>query len=460
MKKPQTITRSTPRLYFSNADSWRNCPGSLDFEDGRNIFGDDAMAKKGTEFHAFIEFILSFATSSKQKRIFSYENSVSAFQADQGPVTEEFVIWGELVYNRIKWDLEEFGGKLLLEQPLEYSVPSFDLVGRADGILVSKDHVHIYDWKTGFNEVSAKGNEQLRATAHVYKAQDKESLKPKQYIGVIIQPPLKTIDQAEIVISEDYFDEIAKLVKGERKLRVGKQCTYCLHASGCPEFLANLEKLRNPKYQDQAFNRPEEIAKILEIAKPIRKALENIESLALSMAKNNISIPGWGLATKNAHRSWNHNMTPQSLAAWLNLKKKDVIEESVLSPAGVEKKLKSDTQKQRFSEIVLQKSYPYLKQNANADLFDRSYPIPGEFVDSMKHKAYEQSEKMGLKPEKKSNKIELAPVFLSGGSGGQPIGGGVTYTKSVEFGGMQAGKTTKAKTESNKIKPKKGALHK
>jgi RecB family exonuclease/Fe-S cluster biosynthesis and repair protein YggX len=379
-------------FHFSAADVLWECPGILDFDSPKNIFRERNNADRGDRFHAFCEFFLTYLTTYSSYKEVLHESEVNGknwtFKDEEEQ--NEFIKWGELVWNRIKfdWDDNEGEKELRLEAKLEYHInKDWKASGRADAILICPDKIYIYDFKTGYVEVSATDNGQLKITAEVLKTL---GFNPGfGFEGVIIQPSLGITDPAPIFVhGEEYWDKLKEVLsKREKPLKVGKACTYCDKADVCPEFDKYLKMFSNPIYLDQKINRPERWSEILELAKPIRKALENIEATALAAAKAGVEIPGWKLEGRNGKRIWNHSMHAASLASWLSLKKTDVIEEKLVSPAEIEKKIKTEKQKEKFSMVVSQPLYFAFKKDKGEEVFRK---FSGKPVKEKKSKpAYE-----------------------------------------------------------------------
>jgi hypothetical protein len=394
------------RLRLSSAETWLNCPGSLDFVTGENPYSDRSSADAGTDFHNFMEFALNK---------FRDDQTVSAADFDLTGKPEEWVEWFPMCFNKIKTDfeiyahLEGHAPELYVEEVLEYRVrkaspgaESVTIVGRADAYLLTRDTMIVYDFKTGFKPVAALNNSQLLATAHLI--QQRHARGHKNTLGVIIQPSISAIEQSEMLLRDDFFARLlGNIDRSPRKLVLGTYCRYCKVSDICPAFRENLHKYLNPSYLDETLHRPQEWAEILEIAKPIQKALESLYSTALSYLQDGGEIPGWCLDKRGGRRGWNHNMTSHSLAKWLKLKESDVSRVALESPAVVEKVLKATFRDKKdfgklvdkFNEITAKPEFFYPKKIASGDTF-RAEPKEGS---ATRTKARAKLAKRGIETE-------------------------------------------------------------
>jgi len=367
--------KKIPTLYVSQASTWMNCLGSLDFTQHKDIFSDKTQAKLGEKIHAYIEKYLKKMVSVRSGILpLSFEKLKESFfkRDDLGELEDKI----KFAYNKIRTDLITYGGQISLEESFQIPLRGFDIKGRADCILRAKGILRIYDFKTSFTPVSAFNNPQLEVTAQHF-LNSKPGTVPvyKEITGIIIQTPLQIIDTAEIYFDENYFQNIEdKLNTTDRRLTLGSQCRYCLNSDVCPDFRKNMKLFLNPKYRDVQINRPAEWAEILKISKPIRKALENIESNALTAMRDNfVSIPGFKLSKHSAQRRWNHNIPIPSFAKFLGLKENQVGKITYKSVAEIEKLMVNakDKFKERFEDIIVKPAYYLLEEIKKGKDFDK-----------------------------------------------------------------------------------------
>lgn len=387
VKKPTNKSKTTKRirLYASQAETWQNCPGSLDFDGGVNYLKSQFDAEKGTEFHLLMEKIVGKLKEVKNiSKLPTFSDIITPYKSKLELETIERL---EICYNKVKADLvdliEDEGKNFSLlsgvkiEEKFEINLNSeFTIVFKADLILVGKETVTIYDYKHGFKPVSASNNKQLITSAHLLYSLFPE-YKKKKFYGVIIQPTIKSIESAPIEIKEDYFERLEALTtvkydsKGNRlprRLNVGSQCRYCNFAEVCPAFIENYKKFLNVTYLDSTVSRPQAWKEILDIGAPILKALEDIKKTAVEAMKDGIQVPGYTVDKAAGSRRWNHRMNSFSLSKFLGLKQKQVEKNSIVSPAEVEK-LINDKYREKFKEIVIQPEYFYAKKLNAGDMF-------------------------------------------------------------------------------------------
>lgn len=366
----KTKKQTEIRLTLSSAEQWLNCPGVLDFKTGKNPWSNRTQADIGVDFHNRIE-----------QELVAYRDAGFPTKANPVPIEDPVLDeWMQMSYNKVKSDCEIFADRgtrhLFLEQELEYRYKNITIVGRADAVLVAGDTMIVYDFKTGMKPVPANGNEQLLVTA--YLMEQKLGKKFETVLGVIIQPSLSVIEQAEIHTHEMFFDVLDARINQTtpRQLVLGGHCRYCQVADICPKFTDNLKQYLDPTYLDTTVSRPEKWAEILEFAKPIIKVLESMQANALSALQDGISIPGYVIDKRGGRRQWNHNMAPYNLGKWLGLKESEVTKVSLESPAVLEKIIKQKFSgdkltkvTDKFNEIVSQPDYFYAKRVLDGDMF-------------------------------------------------------------------------------------------
>lgn len=352
------------KLSAHDAGVWTKCSAYLHFKAGRNPLESREAAEAGIRLHAMLAAML---TDLNDPRVYS-----------DAPVYPDDATADEIETLRFAYRYVESYGPLIVsvhvESALRYKGEAYQIVNYPDVVLFLKDgRCIVIDLKTGMREVEAAGNAQLIQYAHLLHPSNPGSPYfhhnyDAEYVGVILQPALETISEATIYIDPEYFSKLEKHVVAD-EFATGPHCRDCRVNDVCPEFRRRLTEYLAPQYHDHVFDRPAEWGELLQIAKGMEKMLEKVQANAKEYIRDGGHIPGWGISLRNGNRSWSHAMSPANLAKLLKLRKADVVEEKLKSPAKVEKILKNPVARQRFYEIVTQPSYPVLKEVRDEERF-------------------------------------------------------------------------------------------
>jgi hypothetical protein len=82
---------------------------------------------------------------------------------------------------------------------------------------------------------------------------------------------------------------------------------------------------------------PGEVALVLERAPMFTAWLDAVKIHALELMQKGVAVPGYKAVPKNTRYAWNRELTPETIAKRLGLKRRQVVEERLLSPSKVEK---------------------------------------------------------------------------------------------------------------------------
>lgn len=341
------------KLSAHDAGVWTKCSAYLHFKAGRNPLESRDAAEAGIRLH---EMLAAMLTDLNDPRVYS-----DALVYPDNATDEEIEAL------RFAYRYVESYGPLIVtvhvESALRYRGVAYQIVNYPDVVLFLRDgRCIVIDLKTGRREVEAAENAQLIQYAHLLDVLGiPGGAPPLMYIGVILQPALETISEAAITIDPEYFAKLEKHVVADEFV-TGPHCRDCRVNDVCPEFRRRLTEYLAPRYHDHVFDRPAEWGELLLIAKGMEKMLEKVQANAKEYIRDGGHIPGWGISLRNGNRTWSHAMSPANLAKLLKLRKADVVEEKLKSPAKVEKLLKNPVARERFAEIISQPSYPVLKE--------------------------------------------------------------------------------------------------
>ena len=168
--------------------------------------------------------------------------------------------------------------------------------------------VTIADKKNGFVDVPVEENEQLRIYGASLINQYRLSAKWLRY--VIVQPnsivPGPRVKQwVESVESLMQFAERAATVPaGPKQFVAGEHCRYCPLFGRCPATQDLLPHLAVMLQHTAEEIRPEQVATLWALKRPIEDWFKSLEKMATKKALSGAIAPGTKLVTANTHRAW------------------------------------------------------------------------------------------------------------------------------------------------------------
>jgi len=279
------------KLSASSAYRWMACPGSIKASEG---YPDVASpnAREGSACHYVAEQALLLDKNA---------------DAWIGWTVEEFdiEITPELAeYTQVYIDfVRSLGGKVLIEQRLDFSHVVPDGFGTADAVVMADNKLFIVDLKMGRNPVVAENNSQLMLYAiGAIKAHgdfDEVNL-------VIVQPKSDKIDlwtvtaeQLNQFATEASSQAQEALSDNPKRIAGEKQCYYCKAKAECPELMRTVEQTImcdfnkiavQPKVETVAVD---QLAKALKNKKLVMNWFDSIEKLAMDRLNNGLKFPGY-----------------------------------------------------------------------------------------------------------------------------------------------------------------------
>jgi hypothetical protein len=148
---------------------------------------------------------------------------------------------------------------------------------------------------------------------------------------------------------------------GDAFLEAGSHCTFCPAAAICPALESRAMNVANAFFNDVGAvvtrNQPSEldpsrIAQVLDGADDLQNWLNAVRALATRMAETGTEIPGYHLADRIGNRKYKRPDYIADDMTALGLKRSDIFEEKVRSPAQMEKKLGGAKAKREVVEIA------------------------------------------------------------------------------------------------------------
>lgn len=223
------------------------------------------------------------------------------------------------------------------EQSLAVTVGGVQFSGTADVLAVLADTVTIPDFKTGWREVEAEGNDQLKLYAHMKAAGNP---KIKRWKGIIINARFNSVFYTGGDIEPDYLANVAKDLTtrtAKKQFATGNHCAYCQRLTTCAKIRAAIAKWIRPGAADSITREPEKLAEALRLAKPAEKLFETIKKEAQLFIDLGGNIPGVAVEYTAGTRAWPRDMNRLDIAARIGVRIENMIEEKFISPAGAEK---------------------------------------------------------------------------------------------------------------------------
>jgi len=250
--------------------------------------------------------------------------------------------------------------ELVCEEMLQ--VPGHEIGGSADMIACNEDQVIIIDYKFGYQPVTNVDQFMLYAVAGKVTPSVADMFRDRQIYSAIVQP---AVDPANALVHEHTEIELQKFhmdfmravkVSEETMTTAGNPGDWCKYCPGAPYCDAKRGRV------DQFLNYDPEIATELSQAMTLvgemKEQIKAVEGEVFKALEHGIPVSGWKLVAKRATRYWK-----DAEAAWRKLRyskatNKDMyVEESLRSPAQVEKRLKkAGVQVDGFDELIDNKS--------------------------------------------------------------------------------------------------------
>jgi len=349
-----------PRIDLSPsaADRWSTCtasPGYI-FDNWDRIPPDDgnAFSKEGTAAH-------EVAAANLQDRKPNPD-------ACEGFPIDKDMHWHGWNYAEYVTDLREPGSRLLVEQklPLWYA-PGRNCI--IDAAVINPRNIHIIDYKYGEGiMVSTERNPQATIYAktigndlnlpdtfpvfiHIYQPRGRAAEDAPFHVWETTWAEIQEISRELSYKAQDILDATNPKNPKPQRLEFApsdKACQWCPAKVFCSHrvslLLDSIEPLGDMGTDTPALPAPmtlplTQIAAVLKHGKQITKWVNEVQAYALACMKAGGKIPGFKIVTsRGGNRYW---LNPQKAAKLLLettlLKREEVIEETVASPAAVEK---------------------------------------------------------------------------------------------------------------------------
>jgi hypothetical protein len=333
MQKETAITK----LYVSPSgwQTWTKC--ALSLQNRRTSFRTDSddYADEGTKIHAAIAAFLRLGIKSN-------ENGLNPADLDEDYSLVRFAVGVA--------EAEADGYAMLIEHEMSLVKNGVTIAGTADCLIPIDDTIVVIDWKTGWKEVEAEENKQLKLYAHMYAHKHKVI---KRWRGIIVNARFNSISFTGGNIESKYLASVVNDLKKrteDGQNATGNHCAYCPRLTICKKLQGEINKWLQPGTIDSLTREPERLAEALRLAKPAEKLFETVKKEAQLFIDLGGVIPGVSIEYSSGTRAWPKDMTTREIALRIGLTGEDMIDTKTISPAEAERRGASNTS---VNEIVI-----------------------------------------------------------------------------------------------------------
>jgi hypothetical protein len=220
-----------------------------------------------------------------------------------------------------------------VEKSVEIIVNGVRFSGVIDCDAVKGDTIIVIDHKTGWREVEAEGNSQLKIYAH---AKAKENKTIKKWRGIIINARFNSVSFTGGDIEPDYLSNTAKDIldrTAKKQLKTGNHCAYCQRLTTCKPLRDAIALWIKPGAIDSITREPERLAEALRLAKPAEKLFDTIKKEAQLFIDLGGAIPGVTVEYTAGQRTWPRDVSVIDIAGKIGIETIKMLESSIISPA-------------------------------------------------------------------------------------------------------------------------------
>lgn len=345
-------------LSASSAERWLNCPPSARIC-AEKPDTESPYAKEGTLAHAICEVKLyGFFSAAPKKTITSKLNKLKKdklYQPEMDGYTDDYTDY-------VKKIALSFSSKAhaAVERRVDYSNYAPEGFGTADCIIVHGEELHIIDFKYGKGvPVSAENNSQLKLYALGAYQQYGLFYPIKNITLHIVQPRINNFSEWATTLEEltkwgDSIKPAAQLAfEGGGEFHSGEHCRFCKINGTCRK---RCEECLSAE-QDFGYRRPpeltdEEVGKVLEHSRFLKKWAEDIEKYALSAILDGKKIEGWKAVEGRGSRQYTDTeKIPQRLEA-AGYSSEMAFKREMLTPPQLEKVIGKKDFTEIFADLV------------------------------------------------------------------------------------------------------------
>lgn len=335
----------------SSAKRWMTCPGSIAMCQGRSDT-PSVYAMEGTAAHRLAEECIR--ASLRAENYLGTKIAVT-----EAGVTQEFEVDDDMaeavqVYlDVINLDRTTLGGTLHLEQQFDLSAVREGLYGTADGALVARPTLVVYDYKHGRGvPVEVTDNPQLKyyALGAIIKHGAEQFTDVEM---VVVQPrcqhpqgPVRrqTIKPIELLeFRGDLIEAVERTLQADAALVPGDHCKFCRAKAICPAQVTYAQQIARIDFTNYVDGPPapatlstEQLAQILERADVVEDWIGAVRKHVHALLEAGTEVPGWKLVGKRANRAWRREEDAPAFLEQLGLSEEQIWEKKLISPAKAE----------------------------------------------------------------------------------------------------------------------------
>lgn len=338
----------------STAQQRRNCPGSLQLEQGMPEPPDSEYAGEGSMLHAAQELIVTEDPRTIDDAEPLYQQLIGQDMGFTGHVITPELIdkktrpATEALYELIEtykiddWFLEQ---RVSLEEIIKGAFGTLDFMG-----LDEQKRLHFIDYKFGDGiDVQAKENDGLAfyAASALYDT-DPEIMEfcadvAEEILFHIIQPRVGNDNviktwQTDIPWIEQWIDQSLQAVtlatSDDPPLKPGEWCRWCKAKATCPALneMAGEALSKKPEAMDSVS-----LASALETAGMLKAWIAAVYELAQNEMEAGAAIPGYKLVQKLPRRQWRNDEDAEKRLKSARLRKAEMYTSKLITPTQLEK---------------------------------------------------------------------------------------------------------------------------
>ena len=338
----------------STAQQRRNCPGSLQLEQGMPEPPDSEYAGEGSMLHAAQELIVTEDPTDMGSAEALYQQLIGQDLGFTG-----HVITPELINNKTRPATEAFYGLVseygIYDWFLEQRVSLEEVIKGAYGTLdvMGKDNqkrLHFIDYKFGDGiDIAVTANDGLAfyAASALYDT-DPEIMDfcsdiSDEILFHIIQPRVGNDNviktwKTNIVWVDDWLDQsvaaIEKATSADPPLKPGEWCRWCKAKATCPALNDVAENFlsKKPESMDSVS-----LAAALQQAFLLKPRIAAVFELAQNEMEAGAAIPGFKLVQKLPRRQWRNEEDAEKRMKSARLRKAEMYQLKLITPTQLEK---------------------------------------------------------------------------------------------------------------------------
>lgn len=327
--KPKKNEKTGVWLSPSQWGVWRKCALSVSGSSSTLKVEADDYANEGTDLHKDIADILTGA------------------RVEYGDREDAAIVRFAVETTK---NILAAGGAMKVEHFMKQKISNYTIGGTADCLIADGDTIIVIDHKTGWKEVEAENNEQLKIYAHLAAKEYKFFTK---WQGVIINARFNSTSYTSGDIDPNYLKSIAKDVDDRLKKKqfaTGYHCAYCPRLTTCKHIRKAIHDWMIPGAIDGLTREPDKLAEALKLEKPAVKLFETIRKEAQMYIDLGGKLPGVSIEYSPGNRAFPSDLPIMQIASRLRMSAVMLTETKLITPAEA---LRRGADKDAIESIVI-----------------------------------------------------------------------------------------------------------